>query len=84
MKKVYTPKREGTANDWSENKITELSPKKKAIQIYESHFSISKEITHLEAIEHAKITVDSILSILFQHHRIDFYKKVKRHLNEMG
>jgi hypothetical protein len=54
--------------------------KKKAVELA---MKFDREGETDNAIKCAKITVDEILMILFQHHEIDFWKEVKQHLNEM-
>jgi hypothetical protein len=55
-----------------------MTPKDKAKELYEKYCNMNSHCDN--AIECSLIAVDEVLNVLFQHHKIDYWKEVKEQI----
>jgi hypothetical protein len=59
-----------------------MSPAEKAKELFDKMNGF--RISYAHRVKCAKIVVDEILSVLFQHHEIDYWKEVKTELDKLA
>jgi hypothetical protein len=61
-----------------------MTPKEKSMQLIYAFEAFTDRDNELEfAKQCALIAVDEILSVLFQHHKIDYWKEVKHEIEKL-
>jgi hypothetical protein len=60
-----------------------MTPKEKADELFNRFYDQVDSTRRNSAVQCAIIAVEEILSVLFQHHEIDYWKEVLTELNSM-
>lgn len=63
-----------------------MTPENKAKELVDKYWDITismDELDYTSAKQCALIAVDEILNVLFQHHKIDYWKQVKEEIEKM-